>query len=99
MGGLRSPHKSVSQISNAPRFGKWLEERLRSVVREDDTEAFAARRTLGSEATPQILLERARELRAALCSAVLIEPGPEAALQGPLIAELAAKMEDPVAPV
>ena len=99
VGGLRSPHKSVRQISKAPVFGKWLEDRLCSVLREDDTEALAATRTLGSEVTPQVLVERAREVRTALCTELQIQPGPETALQGQLIAGLAAKMEDPDAPV
>ena len=75
VGGLRSPHKSVRQISNAPVFGKWLDERLRSVLREDDTEALAATRTLGGEVTPQVLVERAREVRAALCTELQVQPG------------------------
>ena len=67
-------------------------------MREDDTEALAATRTLGSEVTPQILIERAREVRMALCSELQIQPGPETELQGQLIAGLTTKRGDPDAP-
>ena len=63
-------------------------------MREDDTDALAATRTLGSAVMPQVLNERAREVRKALCSELQIQPGTEAALQGQLIAELATKMGD-----
>ena len=39
VGGLRSPHQSIKQIRGATEFGKWLAERLKSVLREDDAEA------------------------------------------------------------
>ena len=99
IGGLRSPHKSVLQITGATAFGKWLEDRLCSVVHEGDSEALAATRTLGDESLPQVVVELAREVRKKLCDEFQIAQGPDSTLQGQLIAELAEKLNDPDVPV
>ena len=69
------------------------------MVHEDDSEALAATRTFGSDASPQVVVELAREVRTKLCDEFQIAQGPETALQGRLIAELAARLGDPDSPV
>ena len=86
VGGLRSPHMSLKQIQGAAAFGKWLADRLKSVLRDDDAEAMAATHTLRSAETPAVLIDRARAVRTVLCNELQIAPGPDTVLQGLLIA-------------
>ena len=99
VGGLRNPHRSIAKIKKAEEFGRWLESLLASVIGEDDAEAIAASHTLGCEKIPQVLVDRARKIRAALSAVLKVQPGPEATLQGELIAGLATRLGDPDEPV